>query len=148
MPKVITDTSCLIVLSNIGQVDILCKLYKTISITPEVAAEFGEVLSEWVYTTPVADPLKTRMLQNDLELGEASTIALAVETPESLLILDDKKARRVAADLGLPLTGTLGVIAKAYRTGVITDIAEVMAELRQSNFRIPHDFERIILNSR
>jgi predicted nucleic acid-binding protein len=148
MPNVIADTSCLIVLSNIGQLDILRKLYKTILITPEVAAEFGEVLPEWIHTAPVADLLKIRMLRNDLELGEASTIALALETPESLPILDDKKARRVAADLELPLTGTLGVIAKAYRMGLIADIAGVMTELRQSNFRIPHDFERIILNGR
>jgi predicted nucleic acid-binding protein len=81
-------------------------------------------------------------------LGEASTITLAVETPEALTILDDKKARRVAKNLGLRLTGTLGVIAKAYKTGFINDIAGIIADLRQSNFRIPHDFERIILNGR
>jgi predicted nucleic acid-binding protein len=103
-------------------------------------------LPEWIHTQ-AADPLKIRMLRNDLELGEASAIALAVETPESLLILDDKKARRVAETLGLQLTGALGVIAKAYRTGLIANSAGVIADLRQSNFRVPRDFERIILNS-
>jgi predicted nucleic acid-binding protein len=147
MPNVITDTSCLIVLSNIGQLDILRKLYETMLITPEVAAEFGEPLPEWIHTTYVADPLKTQMLQNYLELGEASAIALAVETPDALIILDDKKARRVANNLGLQVTGALGVIAKAYQTGLITDIEGVIADLRQSNFRIPREFERIILNS-
>jgi predicted nucleic acid-binding protein len=147
MLNVITDTSCLIVLSNIGQLDILRELYTTMLITPEVAAEFGEFLPEWIHTTHVADPLKTRMLQNYLELGEASAIALAVETPDALIILDDKKARRIAKDLGLQLTGALGVIAKAYQTGLITDIEGVIADLRQSNFRIPHEFEHIILNS-
>jgi predicted nucleic acid-binding protein len=147
MPNIISDTSCLIVLSNIKQLDILRELYKIILITPEVAAEFGEPLPDWIHPTCVADPLKTRMLQNNLELGEASTIALAVELPEPLMILDDKKARRIAEVLGLQLTGTLGIIAKAYRTGLIADIAGVIADLRQSNFRIPHNFERIILNS-
>ncbi|MDR1278045.1 MAG: DUF3368 domain-containing protein [Treponema sp.] len=147
MPNVITDTSCLIVLSNIGQLDILRELYTTLAITPEVAAEFGEAVPEWIHTQ-IADPVKIRMLRNDLELGEASAIALAVETPDSLLILDDKKARRVAEALGLQLTGALGVITKAYRTGLIANIAGVIADLRQSNFRIPRDFERIILNSR
>lgn len=127
MHNVITDTSCLIVLSNIGQLDILHGLYKTISITPEVAAEFGEVLPEWIQAVPVTDPQKIRMLRNNLELGEASAITLAIETPDPLLILDDRKARHVAADLGLPLTGTLGIIAKAYRTGLIADITGVMA---------------------
>jgi predicted nucleic acid-binding protein len=51
MLNVITDTSCLIVLSNIGQLDILRELYKTMLITPEVAAEFGEFLPEWIHTT-------------------------------------------------------------------------------------------------
>jgi predicted nucleic acid-binding protein len=148
MPKVITDTSCLIVLSNVGQLNILRELYKTILITPEVAAEFAEGLPEWVHITQGADPLKIRMLLSELELGEASTIALTVETPEALIILDDKKARRIAKDLGLQLTGTLGVIAKAYQTGLIANIAGLIADLRQSNFRIPRDFERIILNNR
>jgi predicted nucleic acid-binding protein len=146
MLNVIADTSCLIILSNIGQLDILHELYKTILITPEIAAEFGEFLPEWIHTTHAADPLKTRMLRHDLELGEASAIALAVETPDALIILDDKKARRVAKDLGLQLTGALGVIARAYHTGLIADIEGVIADLRQSNFRIPHEFERIILN--
>jgi predicted nucleic acid-binding protein len=88
------------------------------------------------------------MLRNDLELGEASAMALVIGTPGSTIILDDRKARRIAEDLGIRLTGTLGVIAKAYRTGLITDIAEVIADLRQSNFRVPRDFERIILDSR
>jgi predicted nucleic acid-binding protein len=147
MPNIIADTSCLIVLSNIEQLDILRGLYKIILITPEVAAEFGETLPEWIHTTRAADPLKTRMLQNDLELGEASAIALALELPESLIILDDKKARRIAKGLGLQLTGCLGVIAKAYRSGLIGNISKVIADLRQSNFRIPRDFEHIILNA-
>jgi predicted nucleic acid-binding protein len=147
MLNIITDTSCLIVLSNIRQLDILRELFKTMVITPEVATEFGELLPEWIHTTHVADPLKIRMLQNDLELGEASAIALAVETPGASIILDDKKARRVAKDLGLQLTGTLGVIAKAYQTGLITNIEGVIVDLRQSNFRVPREFERIILNS-
>jgi predicted nucleic acid-binding protein len=146
MPKVIADTSCLIVLSNIGQLDILRELYQKMIITPEIAAEFGETVPEWIHVQ-AADPLKIRMLRNDIELGEASAIALAIETPGSLLILDDKKARRVAEDLGLNLTGTLGVIAKAYRTGLIANIAGVIADLRQSNFRIPQDFEHIILSN-
>jgi predicted nucleic acid-binding protein len=42
---------------------------------------------------------------------------------------------------------TPGVITKAYQTGLITDIERVIVDLRRSNFRVPHEFERIILNS-
>jgi predicted nucleic acid-binding protein len=69
MPNVIADTSCLIVLSNIGQLDILRELYKIVLITPEVAVEFREILPEWIHITHVADPLKIRMLLNNARVG-------------------------------------------------------------------------------
>jgi predicted nucleic acid-binding protein len=146
MPKVISNTSCLIVLSNVGALDILPGLYETLVITPEVAQEFGMPLPEWVHMVPVSDSYKIQMLQSTLDLGEASTIALAMETQNSLMILDDKKARRVAQDLSLQLTGTLGVIAKAYKGGLISNITRLIEGLRDSNFRVPRNFEAIILN--
>jgi predicted nucleic acid-binding protein len=94
---------------------------------------------------PVSDAYKIEILQSTLDLGEASTIALAIGMPDSLMILDDKKARRVAQDLGLQLTGTLGVIAKAYKRGLISNISLLIEDLRNSNFRIPRNFEAIIL---
>lgn len=51
--------------------------------------------------------------------GEASAIALALETADNVLILDDWKARRLAERLGLSVTGTLGVLIKAKNTGII-----------------------------
>ena len=119
MRKVISNTSCLIALSNIGRLDVLRGLYETISITPEVAGEFGEALPEWISIVPVTDPSKTKLIQQTLDLGESSTIALAIETADSLLILDDGKARRFAKNMGLAMTGTLGVIAKSSQTGLM-----------------------------
>jgi predicted nucleic acid-binding protein len=146
MPNVISNTSCLIVLSNVGALDVLPALYKTLTITPEVAQEFGMPLPEWVHVVPVSDSHKIKMLQSTLDLGEASTIALAMETQNSLMILDDKKARRVAQDLSLQLTGTLGVIAKAHKGRLISNITGLIEDLRNSNFRVPRNFEAIILN--
>jgi predicted nucleic acid-binding protein len=146
MPDIISNTSCLIILTNIGQLDLLHSLYGSIVITPEVAAEYDENLPEWIQVKTVQDTDKIKMLQNSLDLGEASTIALALEMPEhSIIILDDKKARRAAKDFGLHLTGTLGVISKAYKAGIIPDISKIMNDLHQSNFRIPKNFERLIL---
>ncbi|AEF84121.1 conserved hypothetical protein [Treponema primitia ZAS-2] len=146
MPSIISNASCLIVLSNVGQLDILPGLYETIIITPEVTQEFGMPLPKWVQVIPVSDSYKIQMLQGSLDLCEASTIALAIETQNSLMILDDKKARRVARDLNLQLTGTLGVVAKAYKAGLISDISKLIENLRNSNFRVPRNFETIILN--
>jgi predicted nucleic acid-binding protein len=145
MPKVISNTSGLIILSNIGQFDILHGIYGTLLITPEVAAEFGESLPEWIQVRAVQDSKKIQMLENTLDLGEASTIALAIETPDSLMILDDRKARRMARNLDMYFTGTLGVISKAYKSGMILDISKVINDLYKSNFRIPDNIEALIL---
>ena len=47
-----------------------------------------------------------------LDKGESSAIALAFETPDCTIILDDYKARKIADQLGLHITGTIGVIVK------------------------------------
>jgi predicted nucleic acid-binding protein len=52
---VIADTSCLIALGNVGQMDILKALCKTVYITPEIALEFGEPLPPWIQAVQVRD---------------------------------------------------------------------------------------------
>jgi predicted nucleic acid-binding protein len=48
MPKVIiSDTSCLIILTKIGEIDLLRQLYKTVTITQDISLEYGENLPDW-----------------------------------------------------------------------------------------------------
>jgi predicted nucleic acid-binding protein len=77
-------------------------------------------------------------------LGESSAIALALEIENSLLIVDDKRARRLAIDLGLEITGTLGLIIRAYGKGVIDDIDSTVASLQETGFRLPANAGDII----
>ena len=142
MRKVISNTSCLIALTNIGRLELLRSLYGTIAITPEVMGEFGEVLPDWIFVVPVKDVSTTKLIRGILDLGESSSIALALETPGALLILDDGKARKYAKSIGLTLTGTLGVVAKAAQTGLIDDMAGILADFRKRGFRIPPDIEK------
>jgi len=142
MRRIISNTSCLIALSNIGRLEILHELYGTVVITPEVRSEFGEALPDWISVNSVSDPSKTKLIQHTLDLGESSTIALAMESEDPLLILDDKKARQFSKSIGLTLTGTLGVIVKAKQSGFIAeDIATIVSEFRQRGFRIPFGIE-------
>jgi predicted nucleic acid-binding protein len=55
------------------------------------------------------------LLEETVDPGEASATALAVETKDSLLILDDLRARKMETALGLKITGTLGIIAAAKK---------------------------------
>lgn len=67
----------------------------------------------------------------DLGPGEAEVIALGLEHPGSLVILDDQLARRVAALNSLTYTGTLGVLVKAKRAGHRKHIQSIVERLRE-----------------
>ncbi len=137
MPNVvISDASCLIVLSNIGELDLLSLLYGQVYITPEIEREFGEDLPSWIIVETVQDKACQKRLETTLDVGEASAIALAIEKKDSLVILDDLKARKVAKKFKLILTGTLGVVGKAKERGYCEKIKPIIQKIGQSNFRI------------
>jgi predicted nucleic acid-binding protein len=138
---IIADTSCLIALSNVGQLSILKNLCKTVYITPEIAAEFGEPLPLWIQVVQVKDRVKLRTIHSSLDMGESSAIALALGSTNPLLILDDGKARRFARNLGIEMTGTAGLLITAYEGGYLHDIHAVMSMLREQNFRLPPDID-------
>ena len=92
MPKVISNTSCLIVLDNIDMLGILKDLYGTIIITKEVSEEFSKTIPDWIDVREVNDKKYLELMKNFVDLGEASTIALAVEVDNNITILDDLKA--------------------------------------------------------
>ena len=50
---IISDTSCFIILSNIGELEILHKVYGSILTTEDIAIEFGEPLPNWVNVVSV-----------------------------------------------------------------------------------------------
>jgi predicted nucleic acid-binding protein len=141
---IIADTSCLIALSNVGQLHILKDLCKTVCITPEIAAEFGEPLPVWIQVVPVKDKVKQRTIHNSLDIGESSAIALALESANPLLILDDGKARRFARNLGVAMTGTAGLLITAYEGGYLHDIHAVIAMLQKQNFRLPPNIDEYL----
>jgi predicted nucleic acid-binding protein len=141
---IISDTSCLIAFANIGQFEVLHDLCRTVIVTPEVAAEYKDPLPEWVQIIPVKDKVKTKSLNGFLGIGESSTIALALESEDALLILDDKKARRYAQSIGLNIIGMLGLLIQAYKQGFIDDINETLAALKAIDFRLPANIEQLI----
>jgi len=141
---IISDTSCLIGLTNSGFLDVLKKMYDSVTVTPEVAAEYGEPLPEWITVTAARDAQKTAAFNQYIDLGESSAIALATEIKNALLIIDDLDARQFAANLGIEVTGTLGVLVQAYTRGIISHYQEVIAKLRETGFRLPANAEQLI----
>lgn len=143
MPKtIISDTSCFIILSNIGELDLLQKIYEKVTTTIEVAAEYGQQLPDWVEIKSAADKYKQQILEMQIDKGEASAIALAIEITNSTIILDDIKARKIAEHLGLKITGTIGVIVKAKLNNIIPSIKPYLIKIRQTNFRLSTEIEK------
>ena len=143
MPKIIiSDTTCFIVLTNIGEFDLLHKVYGSIFTTVDIAIEFGEPLPEWVIIEKVTDKYRQQLLEMQIDQGESSAIALALEMPDSTVILDDYRARKIAEQLGVNYTGTIGVIIKAKINGAIPSIKPILAKIKETDFRLSMDIER------
>lgn len=143
MPKtIISDTSCLIILSNINELDLLNKVYGEIVTTRIIAEEFNEPLPEWIIIHEITDSHNQKILELQIDKGEASAIALALETPDCLIILDDFKGRKVADKLGLKITGTIGVIIKAKLLDIIPSIKPLLIKIKLTNFRLSTEIEK------
>lgn len=146
MPKnfsiVIADTSCFILLDKINEIDLLQKVFGNVTTTLEISQEFNKPLPGWVTIKSATNQRYIELLEIELDKGEASAIALALETDNSLLILDDQKARKLASKLSLNYTGTLGILLKAKEEAVLQTIKPLLNKIQLTNFR----FSEKVLN--
>ena len=146
MPKtIISDTSCFIILTNIGELELLNKVFGQVITTPEIAEEYGEILPEWVEIIAVTDKYRQKLLEMQIDKGESSAIALALDISDSTVILNDYKARKIAEQLGITYTGTIGVIIKAKLIGIIPSIKPLLQKIKQTNFRLSAEIELLAL---
>jgi predicted nucleic acid-binding protein len=142
---VIADTSCFILLDKINELELLKKIFSKITTTPEIAKEFGKTLPEWIEIKAVRNNTSIEVLEAEVDEGEASAIALALETKNALVILDDFKARQLAEKLKLHYTGTLGIILKAKEIGILSAISPIMKKVQATNFRLSEKVLKEIL---
>lgn len=63
-----------------------------------------------------------KILEIDLDKGEASAIALSLDFDDAIIIIDDLKARKIAEKLNLKYSGTFGLILKAKQAGIIKTV--------------------------
>ena len=142
---IISDTSCLILLSKIGELNILHTMFGNVAITKTIADEFGDDLPEFFNVIDNSNDKLLKVLELDLDKGEASAIALALDSDTPLLIIDDMKGRKMCAKLHLKLTGTMGILLKAVQLGIIQNPDELVAKIQSSNFRISDDILNLFL---
>jgi predicted nucleic acid-binding protein len=152
---VVCNTSPLLYLHQVGQLDLLRSLYGSVRVPHAVreelraGAERGIDIPDlekcaWIR---LESPPNVALLPVvvDLGAGEAAAIALALSFPNSLLILDDGLGRRIARLNHLIFTGTLGVLVKAKQAGLLSAIASVLEALQRTTMYLSRDLIAKIL---
>ena len=142
---VIVDTSCLILLSKIEELNILNQLFEEVNITNDIKEEFGNLIPGWIKINNPKDINYQRVLEIELEQGEASALALGFDLPDSILILDDMKARKTAEKINLKYTGTFGVLLRAKKMGVIKELKPIIDKIKATNFRFSDELFSLLL---
>lgn len=132
----VANSSCIIALEAAGYLDVLQQLYTTIDVPQAVAIECGPRIPQWIQVRSVKNQAQVRSLQIELGAGEAEAIALCTEMSAVRLILDDKKARRIARQLRLPVAGTLAVLLRAKERGFKPNVGAAIQALLAVDFRL------------
>lgn len=133
---IIADTSCLISLYNAEILQILEELFTEVYITSEIQNEFGQPLPNWIKLKNPENTHQLESLYSQLDRGEASAIALALQEKNSILIIDELKGRNIAINLGVKTTGTIGILVLAKQKGCIEDLMEAVDKLVVNGFRL------------
>lgn len=133
--QAVTNSTCLIALERIGHLPLLPQLFVSVLAPPAVQAEFGQPLP-WLAVVDVQNHPLLAALRTQVDEGEAQAIALALERGEVRIILDDKKARRVARQMGLQMIGTMGVLVRAKHAGLLPAVGPALQALQEAGFRM------------
>ncbi|MEH2388008.1 MAG: DUF3368 domain-containing protein [Nostoc sp.] len=121
---IVSDTSPINNLAAINHLHLLQQLYGTVLIPEAVYRELtdpnfpvaGAIEVQtfiWIQTRPVEDRILVQALSNELDIGEAEAIALALEMKADQVLIDERRGRMIAARLNLAYTGILGILVEA-----------------------------------
>ena len=99
---------------------------------PEVVRDWAANLPAWVSMAATGEVVSGGL--ENLHAGERAAIILAESIKADLILLDEKAARRVAAERGLRVTGLLGVLGEAAARGFV-ELPSVIDRLRKTTFR-------------
>lgn len=138
MPKVVVDTTPIISLQTIDSLELFEKIYHEIIVPRAVYDELEEGAAKpyytdlshysWIKIIEISQPRKVTLF-TELDKGELEVILLAEELACDLIVMDELMGRSYARKLGIPLTGTIGILLKAKSLGLIPAIKPLLTEL-------------------
>lgn len=151
---IISDTSPITNLIRLDLLDILGDLFDEVIIPQKVYEELihyenqKEAIEErtWMHVEQVSDRNKVSDLENQLDAGEAEAIILAKELNADLLIMDERKGRKIAEEQGLKIIGLLGLLIKAKQQGFISELKPLLNDLIENiGFRVSEQLYNRVL---
>lgn len=151
----VSNASPLIALAAIDRLDIFAALNAEVRVPTTVLTEVGagaaadradDRVRESGRFVLVGDvPIVTEVVRWGLDPGEAQAVSQALETAAKGVILDDLAGRRCAQALGLRVIGTLGLIARAKRVGIVAEAAPVIAAVCEAGLYLSEALVRAVL---
>jgi len=158
---IVSNTTPISNLLHVDKIFLLAELFDTVYIPEAVANEVNVAFSdcrEWresieggrVIIQPVLNTILAKQMVPLLHQGEAEAICLALEMKAKLCLIDDKDGRIIAQSNNLPITGTLGILLKAKKTGLISSVKPLIDALRtEHNFWIRDDmYQKVLYTAR
>jgi len=145
---VVSDTSAITSLIQVGRIEVLAQLYGDIYIPQAVRIELFQThpsLPAFIHTRGAASESDVRRLCAELDLGEAEAIILAKEMAADYLLIDESVGRQIAIREGVKVIGLLGVLLEGKERGHILSVREVTTDLETiAGFRVSEAVKHII----
>ena len=148
---VVSDTTAITSLIQIGRVNLLAQIYGEVLIPEAVQSELSVLhpkLPDFIRVQKISNQNHYHRLMNLLDEGEAEAIVLAKEISAETVLMDEADGRRVALAEGLHIVGTLGVLIEAKQRGLIHSVREVTGELENTaTFHVSDTVKEIIFRA-
>ena len=150
----VINASPIITLAKVGHLELIEKLAPNVGVPPAVVEEIvsgsendpGRLAIErgWGKRLGAAQ-LRLEVLGWSLGPGESEVLSIALGQTGWTAVVDDATARSCARSLGIPVIGTLGVVLRGKRRGLIDSAAEVIRGLRRAGLYLDDGFVRDVL---
>lgn len=148
----VSNTGPLIVLYETGLLPVLCQMYGEVLVPLAVYNEISRVeegvklfdVNPWIRVVEVKGKELVRVLLAFLDEGEAEAITLAKESNLPIL-LDERKGRRIAKSLGVRVEGTLGLLVRAKRRGLVSSVRELIKQILLKGYYLSQELIEEVL---
>lgn len=120
------------------------EVYVPSKVYDEVMMEKDTILEKTFFVKKeIRDKELYKLLRKNLGAGESEAITLAKEL-ELSLIIDEKKGRKIALNLGVNITGFIGILILNYKKQLLSssESLEVFNRAKEAGFRAGKNLEQ------